>query len=101
MPEIQEPLTLAPKETPVQGGSHDSKPYGQTSGTSKNSGATHRTHRFDPEFTQNVVNATGPKTLPRMRKVMASLMTHIHDFARENQITIDEWMAAVEFVSLA
>jgi len=61
MPEIQEPLTLAPEKTPIQGGNHDSKPYGETSGTSKNSGATNRTHQVDPEFTRNVVNATGPR----------------------------------------
>jgi catechol 1,2-dioxygenase len=64
--------------------------------TSGINGAT--THKFDPNFTQNVINATGPKCTPRLRKVMASLIQHIHDFARENEITVDEWMAAVNFV---
>lgn len=54
--------------------------------------------RFDPNFTQNVINATGQKTSPRIRKVMASLIQHIHDFARENEITVDEWMRGVEMV---
>ena len=54
--------------------------------------------RFDPNFTQSVINATGPKASPRMRKVMASMIQHIHDFARENEITVDEWMAGVEMV---
>jgi catechol 1,2-dioxygenase len=56
------------------------------------------THKFNPHFTQNVINATGPKASPRMRKVMGSLIQHLHDFARENEITVDEWMAAVELV---
>ncbi len=58
-----------------------------------------QTHRFDPDFTRTVINATGPKASPRMRKVMASLIQHVHDFARENEITVDEWMAGVEMVT--
>ena len=57
-----------------------------------------KTDRFDPDFTQNVINATGPKASPRIRKVMGNLIQHIHDFARENEITVDEWMAGVEMV---
>jgi len=57
-------------------------------------------HKFDPNFTKNVINATGPKASPRMRKVIGSLVQHLHDFARENELTVDEWMAAVEMVSL-
>lgn len=57
------------------------------------------TGKFDPNFTKNVIAAMGPKTSPRMRQVMGSLIQHIHDFARENEITVDEWMAGVELVS--
>jgi catechol 1,2-dioxygenase len=57
--------------------------------------------RFDPTFTQHVIEATGPKTTPRMRQVMGSLIRHIHDFARENELTIDEWMAGVEMINWA
>ncbi|KAG4440148.1 hypothetical protein IFR05_004357 [Cadophora sp. M221] len=57
--------------------------------------------RFDPNFTQHVIDATGPKATPRMRKVMGSLIKHIHDFARENELTIDEWMAGVEMMNWA
>jgi len=57
--------------------------------------------RFDPNFTANVINATGPKASPRMRKVMASMIKHIHDFARENEITVDEWMQGVEMINEA
>jgi len=56
--------------------------------------------RFDPAFTDAVINATGPKATPRLRKVMASLTRHLHDFCRENEITIDEYMAGVEMVRI-
>lgn len=38
---------------------------------------------------------------PRMRKVMASFIRHIHDFARENELTVEEWMAGVEMINWA
>lgn len=59
------------------------------------------TSRFDPTFTQNVINAIGPKTTPRVRQVMSSLIQHVHDFARENELTVDEWMAGVELLNWA
>jgi catechol 1,2-dioxygenase len=58
-------------------------------------------HRFDPKFTENVINATGPNTTPRMRKVMASLIQHVHDFARDNELTVDEWMQGVQLLNWA
>ena len=57
--------------------------------------------RFEPNFTQHVINATGPNTSPRMRKVMSSLIQHLHDFARENELTVDEWMQGVELMNWA
>jgi len=59
------------------------------------------TATFDPHFTQNVINAIGPKATPRMREVMSSLIQHVHDFARENKLTVDEWMAGVEVLNWA
>lgn len=58
-------------------------------------------HRFDPNFTDNVVNSMGPKTPARFRQVMSSLIRHIHDFARENELTVDEWMAGVQMFNWA
>jgi catechol 1,2-dioxygenase len=55
--------------------------------------------KFDPNFTQNVISAIGPKATPRAKQVIGSLIQHLHDFARENEITVDEWMSAVDFVS--
>ncbi|PKY06529.1 hypothetical protein P168DRAFT_295600 [Aspergillus campestris IBT 28561] len=59
------------------------------------------THRFDPNFTDNVINAMGPKVTPRFRQLMASLTRHLHDYARENELTVDEWMAAVQMMNWA
>lgn len=56
---------------------------------------------FDPNFTQHVIDAMGPKTSPRMRQLMTSLIRHVHDFARENELTVDEWMKGVELMNWA
>lgn len=55
--------------------------------------------RFDPTFTTNVIKSIGPKTDARSRQLMGSLIQHIHDFARENELTIDEWLTGVNFVN--
>ncbi|ERF73552.1 hypothetical protein EPUS_08759 [Endocarpon pusillum Z07020] len=60
-----------------------------------------RSSRFDPNFTQHVIDAMGTKTSPRMRKLMTSLIRHVHDFARENELTVDEWMKGVELINWA
>jgi len=67
-----------------------------TNGATSNAAST---SKFDPNFTRNVINATGPEAEPRARKVIGSLIQHLHDFLRENEVTVDEWMKAVEFVS--
>ncbi|KAF7717790.1 Intradiol ring-cleavage dioxygenase [Penicillium ucsense] len=56
-------------------------------------------HRFDPTFTDQVVNAMGPKTPERVRVILGSLIRHIHDFAREVELTPAEWMTGVEFIN--
>lgn len=57
--------------------------------------------RFDPTFTQKVIESMGPKTSPRMREVMSVLIPHLHDFAREVELTVDEWMAGVQLINWA
>lgn len=56
-------------------------------------------HRFDPNFTQAVIDNMGPKTTPRNREVLGALIRHLHDFTREVELSIDEWMAGVHFVN--
>lgn len=53
------------------------------------------------DFTSNVIAAMGPNTPPRLREVMSGLIRHIHDFAREVQLTTDEWMAGVQMINWA
>lgn len=36
---------------------------------------------------------------PRLKQVMAALIRHLHDFAREVQLTNDEWGAAIGFLT--
>ncbi|KAJ5997083.1 hypothetical protein N7499_006602 [Penicillium canescens] len=59
------------------------------------------THRFDPTFTDRVIDAMGPKTSPRMRQLMTGLIRHMHDYAREEELTVDEWMAGVKMLNWA
>jgi len=55
--------------------------------------------KYDPSFTQHVIETIGPKTGDRERFVMSSLIKHLHDFAREVELTPEEWMAGVQFVN--
>jgi hypothetical protein len=61
--------------------------------------APEASHRFDPNFTKHVIDAIGPKATPRTREVMSALIRHVHDFAREVELTIDEWMMGVDFIN--
>jgi catechol 1,2-dioxygenase len=55
--------------------------------------------KHDPTFTDKVIAATGPNANRRLAEVMPSLVRHLHAFAREVNLTVGEWSAAVEFVS--
>ena len=53
---------------------------------------------LDPNFTANVIGSMGPNTSPRVREIMSSLISHLHDFALDVNLTVPEWTAAVDFV---
>ena len=36
---------------------------------------------------------------PRLKEVLTSLVTHLHDFARDVKLTEAEWMAGIEFLT--
>ncbi|KAI5861347.1 aromatic compound dioxygenase [Durotheca rogersii] len=55
--------------------------------------------RFDPNFTQHVIDTMGPNTTERNRVVLSALIRHVHDFAREVELTIDEWLAGVRYIN--
>ncbi|OAX79960.1 hypothetical protein ACJ72_05712 [Emergomyces africanus] len=73
------------------------KSNGASTNGVKTNGAS--THKYDPDFTAAVVDLMGPKTAPRTRQVLGSLISHIHDFAREVDLTNDEWMMGVDFIN--
>ncbi|KAK9380043.1 Intradiol ring-cleavage dioxygenase [Kockiozyma suomiensis] len=53
---------------------------------------------IDP-YTASVINAAGPNTDPRARQLFSSMISYIHDFIRENKVTVDEWMLSVDFIN--
>ncbi|KAF3064086.1 Catechol 1,2-dioxygenase [Daldinia childiae] len=57
--------------------------------------------KYDPEFTDNVIAATGSKAHPRLKEIMPSLLRHLHDFARDVDLTIAELMAGIELINEA
>lgn len=57
--------------------------------------------QYDPYFTDNVIAATGPKADARLREVMTALIRHVHDFAREVNLTTEEYMAGVNLLNWA
>ena len=95
------PLSLTPEEkiSPKKNGARSDQNQSHINAMSDDKSAeTSQTYRFDPNFTQSVIDAAGPAVSPRMRKVMDSLIRHLHDFARENEITLDEYIAGIEMV---
>jgi catechol 1,2-dioxygenase len=54
---------------------------------------------YDPTLTPRVVNAMGPKTPARSRQVLSSLISHLHDFARDVDLTWDEWFVGIKFLN--
>ena len=95
---VEEPLNLVPV-TEDEVGQQNGAVNGTSNGTSNGvNGDSTKTSRFDPNFTDAVIKATGPKASPRTREVFSSLIRHLHDFARETELTVDEWMAAVDLV---
>ncbi|KAI1107262.1 aromatic compound dioxygenase [Jackrogersella minutella] len=57
--------------------------------------------KYDPHFTDKVIAATGPKAHPRLKQIMPSLLRHLHDFAREVDLTVAEWTIGVELINEA
>jgi catechol 1,2-dioxygenase len=46
-----------------------------------------------------VVESFAPATDPRLREILASLVRHLHAFAREVELTIGEWETAIDFLT--
>jgi catechol 1,2-dioxygenase len=51
------------------------------------------------QLTEQVLAAYAGTPDPRLRQLLASLIGHLHAFAVENQLTREEWLAGVEFLT--
>lgn len=55
---------------------------------------------FTEEGSEAAVNARmGPGTDPRLARVMASLVKHLHAFAKEVELSMEEWEIAIDFLT--
>jgi hydroxyquinol 1,2-dioxygenase len=55
---------------------------------------------FDEQsITEAVIGRLSESDDPRFRRVMTSLITHLHDFVREVKLTEPEWFAAIQFLT--
>ncbi|KAF3087205.1 hypothetical protein TWF569_010868 [Orbilia oligospora] len=45
----------------------------------------------------NIINSQSPNK--RLQYLITTLVTHLHDFARETRLTSEEWMAAIQFLT--
>jgi hydroxyquinol 1,2-dioxygenase len=51
------------------------------------------------DFSQAVIDRMADCKEPRFKQVMTALVKHAHAFAREVDLTPDEWMAAIQFLT--
>jgi protocatechuate 3,4-dioxygenase beta subunit len=54
---------------------------------------------IDHELTDNVVAQFQGASSERLRQITTSLVRHLHDFVRENDITLEEWRAGIDFLT--
>ena len=55
---------------------------------------------FDEKsITQAVIGRLSECDDPRFKRLMTSLITHLHDFVREMKLTEPEWHAAIQFLT--
>lgn len=55
--------------------------------------------KFDPTFTDKVIENIGPACPDRERVILSSLIRHIHEFTREVELTPEEWLIGVNFIN--
>ena len=70
-----------------------------TNGSAGTKAANDSSSKFDPNFTQHVIELMSPETLPRHREILSSLIRHIHDFCREVELKQDEWIVGVNYIN--
>jgi catechol 1,2-dioxygenase len=70
-----------------------------TNGTNGTNGHTANASKYDPDFTAHVIGLMAETTEPRHRQILSSLITHLHDFIRDVELTQDEWVLGVNYVN--
>jgi hydroxyquinol 1,2-dioxygenase len=60
--------------------------------------AEHRT-LDENTVTEAVLEQIAQTPDPRLRQILSSLVTHLHDFAREVHLTEEEWFQGIEFLT--
>jgi catechol 1,2-dioxygenase len=70
-----------------------------TSSTNTNGANGAKASKFDPNFTEHVINLMSPETTPRNRQIFTSLIKHMHDFCRDVELTQDEWILGVNYIN--
>jgi protocatechuate 3,4-dioxygenase beta subunit len=53
----------------------------------------------EAQITANVLRSIEGAANPRLRQVMSSLITHLHAFVRDVELTEAEWMQAIQFLT--
>lgn len=53
----------------------------------------------DETITENTIAINSQHKDERLKFLMAKLVQHLHDFARETRLTTDEWYAGIEFLT--
>src|SRR5207237_6355965 len=51
------------------------------------------------KLTQEVIEAFAGTPAPRLRELMTALVKHVHAYAREVDLTPDEWLAGMKFLA--
>ncbi|HLI71359.1 MAG TPA: intradiol ring-cleavage dioxygenase [Ktedonobacteraceae bacterium] len=53
----------------------------------------------EEQITQNVLDSMANAANPRLKQVMSSLVSHLHAFIREVDLTQEEWMLGIQFLT--
>jgi hydroxyquinol 1,2-dioxygenase len=54
---------------------------------------------IEEQMTQNVLDSMAQTPNPRLKAVMTSLIRHLHAFIREVELTEEEWMLGIQFLT--
>jgi hydroxyquinol 1,2-dioxygenase len=56
-------------------------------------------NELETKLTEAVIARLANDTDPRFRKIITSLITHVHEFVREVELTEEEWFEAIKFLT--